>query len=256
MLEDIGATGQKFILIFFRVASILWLLPIFSARSISVPFKASVSILIAFLMLDLVSMPDITFNDPYYMMLLVLKEIFIGVTIGFTVRLLFTTVQVAGEMIALQAGFGFARFMDPYTNNQVSELTQILNILTLMVFFAIDAHHTILKGLFASFRDLPLAGASLKGPLVDYLITITGKVFSVGFKIGAPLIITLFLVELSLGILSRMIPQINVFVEGMPFKILITIGLLSFSLSILVPAIAGLFKGIDGEFLKTIRLMV
>jgi flagellar biosynthetic protein FliR len=256
MLEDIGATGQKFILVFFRVASVLWLLPIFSARSISVPFKAGVSILIAFLMLDFVNMGDITFSDPYFMMLLVLKEIFIGVTIGYSVRLLFTTVQVAGEMVALQSGFGFARFMDPYTNSQVSELTQIMNILTLMIFFAIDAHHTILKGLLVSFRELPLGGASLKGPLVDYLITITGKVFSLGLKIGAPLIITLFLVELSLGILSRMIPQINVFMEGMPLKILITISILAFSLSILVPAIAGLFKGIDGEFLRTIRLMV
>jgi flagellar biosynthesis protein FliR len=256
MLEDIGVTGQKFILVFFRTASVLWLLPIFSARSISVPFKMGVSILIAFLMVDFVSLGSVTFSDPFHMMLLVLKEIFIGVTIGYVVRLIFTMVQVAGEMVSLQAGFGFARFMDPYTNTQVSELTQILNILTLMVFFAIDAHHFVLKGLFASFKELPLAGAGMKGPLVGYLIDITGKVFSVGLKIGAPLIITLFLVELSLGILSRMIPQINVFVEGMPLKILITISVLSFSIAILVPAIAGLFRGIDGEFLRTIRHMV
>ena len=84
----------------------------------------------------------------------------------------------------------------------------------------------------------------------------TGRVFSLGLQIGAPIIITLFLVELSLGILSRMVPQINVFVEGMPLKIMITIGMLSFSLSLLVPLIGGLFKSMDGEIPKIIRLMV
>ncbi len=256
MLEDIGAAGQKFILIFFRTASVLWLLPIFSARSISVPFKAGVSILVSFLMVDLVNLGDVTIGGPFHMMLLVFKETLIGITIGFCVRLLFSTVQIAGEMVGLQAGFGFARFIDPYTNTQISELTQIMNILALMIFFAIDAHHIVLLGLASSFKELPLAAASFKGSLVDYLVVATGKIFSVGFKIGAPLIIILFLVELSLGILSRLIPQVNVFIEGMPLKILISIMVLSLSLGIIVPVIAGLFRGIGAEFFKTIKFMV
>jgi flagellar biosynthesis protein FliR len=256
MLEDLGVTGQKFILIFFRVASVMWLLPLFSARSISIVYKAGLSILMAFLMIDFVNIGNITLNDPYFMALLIVKEVFIGITIGFFVRIIFATVHMAGETIALQAGFGFARFIDPYTNTQVSEVTQVLNILTLMIFFAIDAHHSIIKGVFMSFRELPIGGASLKGPLLDHLIHMTGKIFSLGLKIGAPLIITLFLVELSIGILSRMIPQINVFVEGMPLKIMVTISMLALSLGILTPVIAGMFKDVDVEFLKIIRLMV
>jgi flagellar biosynthesis protein FliR len=257
MISDLGIIGQTFILVFFRVLSILWLLPLFSGTSIPIAYRAVLALVIAFLLFELVNPGDMTLaGDPYYLSLLIMKEILIGISIGFFVRVLFTAVHVAGEVASLQAGFGFARFMDPYTNTQVSELTQILNILALMIFFAVDAHHMVFRGLFLSFKELPLGSAALKGPFVEYIIHTVGKVFSLGFKIGAPLIITLFLVELSLGLLSRMVPQINVFVEGMPLKIMVTIAMLSFSLSMLVPLLAGIFKGIEGEVPKIIRFMV
>ena len=256
MLADIGVIGQKFILVFFRVISILWLLPLFSARSVAAGYKAGTGLLIAFLLMDTAVMTGAPVSDPYLLLLLVMKEIFIGLTVGFVVRILFMTVYVAGELISLQAGFGFARFMDPYTNTQVSELSQLLNILTLMIFFAMDGHHIVIKGLAQSFKDLPLGGAALKGPLFEYLVEATGKVFSLGLKVGAPLVITLFLVEISMGILSRMIPQVQAFVEGMPLKIMITLAMFSFSLSILVPIIAGFFKGMETEIPRILKMMV
>ncbi len=257
MLNDIGLSGQKLILIFFRVASVLWLLPMFSAGSISVAYKACLSLLISLFMFDLVAPGNAALgSDPYFLALLVMKEIFIGITIGFFVRVLFMTVQVAGEVVAIQSGMGFARFMDPYTNTQVSELSQILNILALMIFFSVDAHHIVLRGLFLSFKELPLGGATFKGPLMEYLIQMTGKIFSLGLRIGAPLIVTLFLVELSLGILSRLVPQVNVFVEGMPLKIMVTIAMLSFALSLITPLLADIFKSMEGEIPRIIRSMV
>jgi flagellar biosynthesis protein FliR len=254
---DIGLPAQKLVLIFFRVASILWLLPMFSGKSISLGFKACLSAAIAILVFEDVSLTNVPplAGDPYYLALLVIKEILLGLAIGFFVRILFSTVYVVGEVVALQAGLGFAKFMDPYTNTQVSEISQTLNILALMVFFSLDAHHMVLRGLFLSFQELPLGGASLKGPFVEYLIHITGRVFTLGFKIGAPLIVTLFLVEISLGLLSRMVPQINIFVEGVPLKIMITIAMLSLSLSLLIPLIADLFKGMEGGIPRIIRFM-
>ncbi|HEY3278630.1 MAG TPA: flagellar biosynthetic protein FliR [Syntrophorhabdaceae bacterium] len=257
MVNDLGILGQTFILVFFRVLAILWLLPLFAGTSIPTAYKAALSLIIAFMLLELVNPGDMTMaSDVYYLSLLILKEIAVGIAIGFFVRILFTSVQIAGEVISLQAGFGFARFMDPYTQTQVSELSQILNLLALTIFFSVDAHHMVFRGIFMSFKDLPLGGAAFKGPFFEYIIHTTGKVFSLGFKIGAPLIITLFLVELSLGLLSRMVPQVNVFIEGMPLKIMITIAMLAFSLSMLVPLLADMFKGIDTEVPKIMRLVV
>ena len=220
------------------------------------PFKAGVSLLIAFLLFESVSVDQVVSADPYDMVLLVLKETLVGLTIGFLVRILFMTVYAAGEVLSLQSGFAFARFMDPTSMNYTSVLEQFGNILAIMIFFALDAHHILLSALAASFTQVPVGAVALKGGLFHYLIDMTGKLFSLGLKIGAPVIVTLFLVELALGLLSRMIPQINVFVEGIPLKIIITLLMLSLSLNFMVPVIAGIFKGMDVHILRIFRMMV
>jgi len=253
---ELGIAGQRFIIVFFRVTSILWLLPLFSLRSISIPYKVGLSLIVSFLFYELVDINPGRLGDPYFTLLLVVKEVFIGLTIGFFVRTLFAVIYVAGEMAALQTGFAFARFMDPFTMSQSSVLEQIKNLLAILIFFAIDAHHILIKGMFYSFKEVPVGGLVLNTSLLQYIIELSGRMFSLGLKIGAPLIVTLFIVEIALGILSRMIPQINIFVEGMPAKILVTLIVLSFSLGIIAPNIANIFKSIDREMLKIMRLMV
>ena len=91
---------------------------------------------------------------------------------------------------------------------------------------------------------------------MNHIIGLTSKIFSVGLKIGAPIIVTLFIIEISLGLLSKLIPQVNVFVEGMPIKILVTMMVLAFSLSAIVPNIAAIFRGMDTEIIRILRFMV
>jgi flagellar biosynthetic protein FliR len=107
-----------------------------------------------------------------------------------------------------------------------------------------------------SFNELPIGAATLREPLLRYVVNATARVFSLGFKIGAPVIVTLFLTELAFGMLSRMIPQVNIFIEGVPIKILIATIMLTVSLGVTVPVIASLFKGMDNDFLRVFRLMV
>ncbi|MBA4389359.1 MAG: flagellar biosynthetic protein FliR [Syntrophus sp. (in: bacteria)] len=253
---DIGIEAQKFMLVFFRVVSVLWLVPLFSSRYVSVVFKASLSLLIAFLLYGSVNIAADILKDPFSFTLLVARELFIGITISFIVKIIFSSVAIAGDIISLQTGFSFARFMDPFTMTQVSVIEQIKNLLAIMIFFAIDAHYIVFQAIAVSFKTLPIGAATFKEPLLNYIINATTRVFSLGFKIGAPIIVTLFLVELAFGMLSRMIPQINIFIEGVPIKILITMILLTVSLSFIAPVVAGLFKGMDTDFMKVMRLMV
>jgi flagellar biosynthesis protein FliR len=257
-MMDLGLEAQKFMLVFFRVVAVLWLVPLLSSRYISVLFKASLSLLVAFLLYGAVTIvaPVDAFANPYAFLLLAAREVFIGITISFLVRIIFASVSTAGEIISLQTGFSFARFMDPFTMNQASVLEQVKNVLAIMIFFAIDAHYTLFRALATSFKELPIGTATFKEPLLHFIINATAKVFYLGFKIGAPIIITLFLMELAFGVLSRMIPQINIFIEGVPIKILIAIIILTFSLSMITPIIAGLFRDLDGDFLRAMRLMV
>lgn len=253
---DIGVDGQRFVLIFSRVAAILWFLPLFSSKTVSVPFKAGLSLLISFLFFDSIGGNLVFGNDPYQLFLLIIKEVFIGLVISFFVRLLFVSVDAAGKIISLQSSFSFAQFMDPMTMTQVSVIEQFKNLMAMMFFLAIDAHHVIIRAMYASFRDVPIGTVVVQPSLLQYLISATGKIFGAGLRIGAPVIVTLLLVELALGMLSRMIPQVNIFVEGVPVKILLTMIMFSLSLGVVVPSIVGIFRGLDGEILRIFRLMV
>jgi len=255
---DIGIEAQKFMLVFFRVASVLWFIPLLSSRFVSSIFKAGLSLLIAFLLFRSVQVavaPD-ALNDPYSFLVLTAREVFIGITMGFIARIIFSAIHAAGNIMSIHNGLSFAQFMDPFNMTQTSLLEQVKSILAIMIFFAIDGHYIILQAVSASFNVLPIGTATLREPLLRYIINATSRVFSLGFKIGAPVIVTLFLVELAFGMLSRMIPQVNIFIEGVPIKILITMTILFISLGITAPVIANLFRGMNEEFINVFRLMV
>jgi flagellar biosynthesis protein FliR len=254
-LIDIGLEAENFLLVFFRVLSMLWLLPIFQSRSVAAGYKAGLSLVIAFLLYQSVSSPDVQ-GDPYLLLLLVGQEVFIGLSIGFFVRLLFGMVSAAGELLSMQSGLSFARVMDPTMAANVTVLEQFKSVLATMIFLGVDGHHIILRGLSVSLKQVPPGAIAIKPALFQYMIAASGKLFGASLKICAPVVVTLFLVDIALGILARLIPQVNVFIEGASIKILITIGVLALSLNLIVPVISSLFRGMDTEILRILKAVV
>jgi flagellar biosynthetic protein FliR len=252
---DIGIESQKFVLVFFRVVSLIWLLPLFESRSVSAAYKAGLSLLIAFLLFNSVPLPDFQ-GDAFLLLIAAAKEVLIGLSMGYLVRLLFAMASAAGEVVSVQSGLSFARTMDPTAMVQTSVIEQFQSLLAIMIFLGIDGHHTVLRGIAASLRQVPPGALVVRPALFDYIVVATGKLFGASLRICAPVVVTLFLVEISLGILSRLVPQINVFIEGASMKILITLALLAASLNLIVPVIAGLFRGMDGEMLKVMKSMI
>ncbi|MBP1732645.1 MAG: flagellar biosynthesispathway, component FliR [Deltaproteobacteria bacterium] len=143
----------KYLLIFFRVLSILWLLPIFSMRSVSVLFKVAFAIVTSLLITEVVPYAETLANDPYGMLLAVLREVLIGLSIGFAIRLLFMCVQAAGEIVSFQTGFAFARVVDPFSSGQASVLEQFLYMLGIMM-----------RTISWSGASMPASKSSLSGP--------------------------------------------------------------------------------------------
>jgi flagellar biosynthetic protein FliR len=254
-LVDIGLETQKFILVFVRVLSMIWLLPLFQSRSISAGYKTGLSLIIAFLLFQSISMPDLK-GDGYRILVAVGQEVLIGLSVGFLVRVLFSMVSAAGELVSMQSGLSFARSMDPTMMANVTVLEQFQSLLAMMIFLGIDGHHAVLKGISASLRQVPPGSIAVKPALFQYLVGSAGGLFAASLRICAPVVVTLFLVDLALGILARLIPQINVFIEGASVKMLVTLGMLAISLNLMVPVIGGLFRGMDLEILKIIKSMV
>ncbi len=251
----IGFEAEKFILVFFRVLSMLWLLPLFQSRSISVGYKAGLSLIIAFLLYAPVSPPD-TQGDPYLLLLAIGKEVLVGASIGFFVRLLFAMVSAAGEVVSMQSGLSFARSMDPALATASTVVEQFQSLLATMIFLGIDGHHAVLKGLAVSLKEVPPGSVVVRPALFQYMVNSTGGLFAASLKICAPVIVTLFLVDVAMGILARLIPQVNVFIEGASIKILLALVVFALSLNLIVPVIGGLFRGMDAEILKILRCVV
>ncbi len=249
---DISLEAQKFVLVFFRVVSMIWFLPLFESTSVSAVYKAGLSMLIAFLLFESVVVPDFG-GDAFLLLIAVGKEVLIGLSMGFFVRILFSAVSAAGEVVSMQSGLSFARSMDPTMMAQSTVLEQFQGLLAAMIFLGIDGHHVLLKSVAKSLRDVPPGAIVVRPALFEFVIDATGKIFGASLRICAPVIVTLFLMEIGLGILARLIPQVNVFIEGSSMKVLVTLAMLGCALNLMVPVIAGLFRGLDGDMLRIIK---
>ncbi len=152
---------------------------------------------------------------------LVIQQFLIGVTIGFVIRLVFTALEVAGELIGLQMGLGFATFIDPANNAPVPVVTAFLTTIGFLFFLAVDGHHLVITALAQSFYALP-PGQWPDGQLFMGVARTASDIFSAGVRIALPLVIVLLFTNLALGVMTRASPQINIFAVG--FALTVTVG--------------------------------
>ncbi len=251
---EVGPLSLKFFLIFLRILSVLSLVPLFSSRTVSIAFKSTLSLAIGYAIFEHVQFQLKDYGD-FFILEAIFKEILIGMSMGFVIRVIFSAVFAAGDVIAVQTGLSFARFMDPASMTHVSVIESLKNLLAVIVFFSVDAHHHLIRGLLTSFDLVPLGPLSFKSGIFLFMSEIVGRIFVLGLKIGAPVIVVLLLVEFTLTLLARMVPQMNIFIEGLPLKALIAISVLSFSLSFFVPYLGRVFNGIERDVFRVIRLI-
>ena len=199
--------------------------PIFGHRTWMARAKVGLAFTVSIILFPLVaeSTPEIPVGVlPYALMMI--KEVLMGVVMGFVVLLLFVGIQFAGQLAGLQMGFGIVNVIDPQSSNQVSIMGQFLNVLAILLLLSLNGHHTILTGLVTSFETIPLGGVELKVGLMYKMITLTTQVFVIAVQISAPIMTALFLVTVALGVLARTVPQMNVFMVGFPVQITVGLG--------------------------------
>ena len=214
-----------FLLVLLRVSALLMVAPIFGHRTWLARAKVGLAFTVSIILYPLVAetTPEIPAGVlPYALMMI--KEILMGVVMGFVVLLLFVGIQFAGQLAGLQMGFGSVNVIDPQSSNHVSIMGQFLNVLAILLLLSLNGHHTILTGLVTSFETIPLGGVELKVGLMYKMITLTTQVFVIAIQISAPIMTALFLVTVALGVLARTVPQMNVFMVGFPVQITVGLG--------------------------------
>lgn len=172
-----------------------------------------------------------------------LAEIVVGGALAFGVFAAFGAFSIAGKILDVQSGFGIGSVFDPVTRSGSPLFSTILNLLAVTVFFGLNAHHAFLRGIAFSLQTAqPGMGFSALSP--EAVIHQFGLMFSLGVALIAPLIFCLFLVEAALGVISRVLPQMNVFVVGMPVKIFTALTVLALTLGSVGPQMSRVYASI------------
>lgn len=199
--------------------------PVFSEKAAPKKVRVGLAVLIAFLLA-----PTLPENRVVLMSVtglwVTIRELLIGSAIGLTVQFIFAALRFAGEVVGMQMGLSFAAFFDPSGNQSMPVLARILNVLAVLLFLAGNGHLYLIKMLADSYTLLPISGATLTRSSFYRLPEAAGLIFSSGLQIGMPVVTLLLALNLTLGLLNRLTPQLSIFVIGFPISITLGLGAL------------------------------
>ena len=209
---------------FLRILAVFSVAPLFSLRAIPMRAKIGLAFFVALCaQAVLIDQPVISLNGPEAFGA-VAQQVAVGLSIGFAVRLVFAAVELAGEVIGLQMGLNFASFFDPTSNAQVSAVARFFGTIATLLFVVINGHLMVLMAVVKSFDRFPVNGNALQGLAQMRLHELGGALFSSALWIALPMIALLLFVNLTLGIISRVAPQMNIYAVGFP--VTLTVGML------------------------------
>ena len=207
-----------------RILGLIAVAPPLGNSSVPARIKIAFGVVIALIVAP--SIPAIPDADALSLtgILILTQQFIIGLGIGFIMRLAFAAIELAGTMVGMTMGLGFASFFDPQTRGNTSALSQFLVLIATVLFFSLNIHHAMLIALMNSFKTIP-STTTLQSGFDFHRLSIWGEqIFISGLKLSIPLIAALLLTNVALGILTRAAPQLNVF--GIGFTITISVGFL------------------------------
>jgi flagellar biosynthetic protein FliR len=233
---------QAFFIVFVRVAAIVASMPVFSSRNIPVMLKAGLVLSVSVLVFPRLSIGQNPYQlDPMNFAVGLAGEVMLGVAIGLVAQMVFAGVQLAGELAGYQMGLAIANVIDPDSSAQIPMVSQLYQIFAVLIFVTVNAHYWCLGALMDSFQLVPPFSFHLHNSIVEQLIRLGGDVFTIGVKVGAPVIVVLLLTSVSFGLIARTVPQMNVFIVAMPLKIIVGLLFVLFSLPYLSAYLQQLF---------------
>lgn len=215
----VGLQIQTALLVFIRITTFMTISPGFSIKGLPNLIKVGLAAGIAFAAIPVV--PVLSAEIPVLLFVLLgIKEVFLGLAIGFITKLIFSAIEMAGNFVDFQVGFSMGAVYDPTMGVSVSYYGKIYYWLSICIFFLTDLHHVVIKTVIKTFEYVPIESTNLGGFGVEGMVKLFAIVFETALNLAAPLMIVALLTEVVLGLISRTVPQINVLILGMPLKVL------------------------------------
>src|SRR3954447_14401454 len=211
------------------------LAPPFNSRGIPAAVKGALALALSVALLHKVTagLPAIT---PGFLIVSALTEVTIGAGLGFIVQVLFSAVQMAGDLIDLTGGFSLQPAYDPLNMTMTSNVGRLHYTLASTLLFTSGGHLMLVRGFATSYEGLPVGGTVPTDQLAGVLMTALGMMFLAALQIAGPMVAVLLLADVALALLSRAAPALNIFQLGFPVKIMLTLTLLGLTFPLLPPA--------------------
>lgn len=206
-------------MVFLRISAFLLVLPFFSMANFPVMLRVGLSGLAALLLTPL--LPPVFLRELSFLGMtgMMAKEVCIGLLLGFLSRMVFYAADLAGNIVATELGLNMASIMNPISGQSSQAPGMILFFLAAVVMFTLDLHHSVLVGFEQTYLLLPIGSGNLSAPLFEAVVQNTSRIFMVALQISAPVVAVSFVVTLVFAVLSRVVPQMNVFAESFSFRI-------------------------------------
>jgi len=238
---------------FLRIGAFFMALPIFNSRS--VPLRIRVILAVAVTLAVMPTLPQVNRMEMLSLasILVAVREIVIGVAIGFIVQMAFAALVFAGQNIAYSMGLGFAAMIDPQLGVQVPIISQVYLLFATLLFLGIDGHLVLIEILAGSFQTL---SPGLEGLVREDLWTIirwSASVFTGGVLLSLPIVIALLFVNMALGIATRAAPQLNIFSVGFPITLLLGLSLIWLTLPVILQRFAAFLPATYELILKLLQ---
>jgi len=225
-----------------RILGLIATAPVFNNAAIPVNLRLITGIAIALALAPV--LPTHAGVDPasWGGLMVLLQQSLIGIALGFTMRVVFAAVDVAGELIGMQMGLSFAVFYDPQNAAQSPVVAEVMGLMALLIFLAVNGHLMMVGLLAQSFDTLPIAGGSIGAHGWRTLTQWAATLFSTGVLMALPMIAALLVTNIALGVLTKAAPQLNLFAVGFPITIVVGFVVLALGMPYFAPTLERAFE--------------
>ena len=246
-----------FLLMLTRISGIFLISPFFGSMNIPMFFRVGIALAMSVVLFPVVDGLGTPETPPSIIMFgaAVLGELFIGWLIGFVAYISFAAITMAGKVMDMQVGFAVVNVVDPTSGQQIPLIGSFLYNLAVIILLVTNGHHMLIAALVESFRAVPLAGLEANISLALIIANFTGTIFLTGMKIAMPITFAILLTNVGLGILSRTMPQMNIFVVGIPMQLMIGLFVLSMIMPFYVLFLDVLFNEMYGNISLAVRAL-
>jgi flagellar biosynthetic protein FliR len=246
---------QYFLLIFSRIATMVAMSPIIGSGAVPATAKIGLSFILSIIIFPFtaVHFPLIP-DDIILFFLMMAREAMVGVLIGLVGLAIFSAIQLSGQIFGMQIGFGIVNVIDPLSEEHISILGQFSFLIALLLFIAMDGHHLIILAISNSYTYIPLDAFHISGPLTMEMVGLLQKMFVIAYKVGLPMIAALLVITVAMGLIARTVPQMNVFIVGLPLNIMVGLFMLCMSISLMAYLMRGYFYQMFRDLVTIFRI--